>query len=914
MSLDPERLEAAIRRDAAAEVRALLLDATEADRRECTRALRSLLDGPDLARLEASAAGRLLAEWDAIRNSAAFLAAALGLARSAIVADIMADRCDAWWEPTAAELGTIAGVLADRQPPWLADFADRRLSDRHDLGLNSWILVRALVRLGAIERPDVPQYTTKMPGALCKRVPAGDRMRDWHMVVHVQNALLADPGLLDDEVWRLFTVPDAAAELARYGGCWEEALTALSEQGRLDRGRLLDACLDAFTLGLAPNRVGWYVTLHDRMSPSLEEMAARSARYLKLLETGSRPAVKLGQKACGRLLEAGLLPPEDLLAASGSALLFPLKTVAAAQLKLVARVATEPWPLTDRALATAAMAFGHERLDIQEAALDLITRWGLPEEDPERGTIIELAASLAPALAREAAALGLPDRSRPVHVQVPVTVPAGTAGGESLPPPLDDPDELVQLLTQLMEDASDALAVERAVAGAVRLCGLPGAERARLAGPLLKRAERRLREDYDGPFSGHEIVADMAALTVAWATGQVPDTGAAVRPFGSEERETVLRSGRAKTMAGILTARIREACTLSADGRPARLLAEPEFGSGAISPDCLLGRLRAWTGRDLPRYDLETALLRLIPGLDDAFWSAWSAAHPASLPAARHAYRQGHTPLGFEPQIGPPGCPWWRNSPVEEPVVVARVLLPPADVGRDPGPAGSHCWALLTALDQPLRDFYRDYGERSYIAASYQAMVAGWPLLCPWQPELAAAHLLRPLSEGLRPGLTWTGTTATAVRGLSASRQPLAEIGHLALLTGLASAEPYARIAAAEVWAKAALDARLNPRLAADAIVMGVTGRAFKLSRVAEALKYASPERAAGQQIAAMLFAAADRLIPARPAGLYLLLELAARIGAAIGTPEPPAAIRALASARSTSRLTAAARLLSPRT
>jgi hypothetical protein len=63
-----------------------------------------------------------------------------------------------------------------------------------------------------------------------------------------------------------------------------------------------------------------------------------------------------------------------------------------------------------------------------------------------------------------------------------------------------------------------------------------------------------------------------------------------------------------------------------------------------------------------------------------------------------------------------------------------------------------------------------------------------------------------------------------------------------------------------------------------------------------------------------MLFAAADRLIPARPAGLYLLLELAARIGAAIGTPEPPAAIRALASARSTSRLTAAARLLSPRT
>ncbi len=95
-------------------------------------------------------------------------------------------------------------------------------------------------------------------------------------------------------------------------------------------------------------------------------------------------------------------------------------------------------------------------------------------------------------------------------------------------------------------------------------------------------------------------------------------------------------------------------------------------------------------------------------------------------------------------------------------MVVARILLPPVDAGRGTGAAGSHCWALLTALDRPLRDFYRGYGERRYIGASYQALAAGWPLLCPWQPELAAAHLLRPLSEGLRPGPTWAGTAAAA--------------------------------------------------------------------------------------------------------------------------------------------------------
>jgi hypothetical protein len=942
MSLDPVRLESAITRNDVREVRALLRDATEPDRRACASQLRSLLRGPDLSALQVTyqgpeltgpqdlpalvafvfdhvardqrdgryaAADRAREQWHATRNKPAFLAASLGLAGGVAAAHIAADRCDPWCQPGSDDLDAIAGVLADRRPPWLAELVRRKLRDRADFGLGSWNLARTLIRLGAIERPDLPEYTTKMPGALCHRMRGGAGLGDW-FVRHPLTGLLDDPGLLEDEVWRLFTVPDAALMLAAGDGRWEDALVTLAERGRLDRDRLLDACLDAFTMDFAPGRVGWYVTFHDRMGPSLSEMAARAGQYLRLLATGAKPGLSLGQKACGRLLEAGLLAPEDLLAASGPALLFPLKSVAAAQLKLIAKVAAAQTPLTDRALASAAVAFGHERLDIQEAALKLIARWGLPEDEPERGTITELAASLAPALAREAAALGLPDRSGPVHVEVPAP---GPAGDELLPPPLDDPDELVQLLTQLMEDASDALALERAVAGAVRLCVLPVGERARLAGPLLKRAERRLREDYDGPFSGHEITADVAALTLAWATGQVPDTGAAVRPYGSEDRETVLRSGRAKIMAGVLTARIWEACTLVAEGSPARLLAEPESGSGAIGPDRLLGRLRSWVGRDLPRYDLETALLRLAPGMDDAFWSAWSAAHPASLPAARHAYRQGHTPLGFEPQIGLPSRPWWRNSLSEAPVVVARILPPPDDADRGTGSTGSHSWALLTALDRPLRDFYRDYGERWYIGASYQALVAGWPLLCPWQPELAAAHLLRPLSDGLQRGSTWVGTAAMAVSGLSVAGRRLGQIGHLALLTGLASAEPYARIAAAEVWAKAALDGRLDPQMAADAIVMGVVGRAFKLNRVAEAIEYASHEQAAGQQIVAMVFAAADRLIPARPANLHLLLEIAARIGATTGIPEPPDAITRIAAAKGSTRLAAAARQISPR-
>jgi len=222
---------------------------------------------------------------------------------------------------------------------------------------------------------------------------------------HPLDGLLADPGLLDDEVWRLFEVPGAARELAKCKGTWEEALATLSERGLLDPGRLLDACLNAFFKDFAPSQVGWYARFHDRMAPTLDQMAVRTSKYLALLATNSAHGVSLAQRACDRLLAAGRLPVADLLAASPPVLLFPRKSVAIGQLKLLGKVATEP-SLRALALATVAWAFGNARLDIQEAALDLIAEFGVPE-GAEAVVIAGHAAHLAPALASKAAGLGL---------------------------------------------------------------------------------------------------------------------------------------------------------------------------------------------------------------------------------------------------------------------------------------------------------------------------------------------------------------------------------------------------------------------------------------------------------------------------------------------------------------------------
>jgi Family of unknown function (DUF6493) len=895
MSVEPQQLAAAVLAGDVRQVRGLLRDATEADRRDCAESLKSFLIGPEIQRRPTGRDYRGLSEEERTlltrrytRLSAAAVAAKSGLADGLPTALMAARGIRDWINPWQDDFDEIAHVYDDRRPPWLAELVDQRLQDQYtgnpllvggQGGLEAWFMARRLVRLGAIARPAIALYTTRMPVALYREQVIAGQPRARHVQVHHPlDGLLADPGLLDDEVWRLFEVPGAARELAQCNGTWEEALATLSERGLLDRGRLFDACLDAFFKDFAPSRVGWYATFHDRLAPALEEVAARTGKYLALLSTNSARGVALAQRACDRLLAAGRLPFADLLAASPAVLLFPSKSVAIRQLKLLGKVAEEP-SLRARAVAAAAAAFGHERLDVQEAALDLIGELGVPE-GAEAAVIAGQAAYLAPALTGKAAALGL--LAAP---SAPATAPAAASAAipltpappaAPLPPPLTDPAELIRLLTELMEYAPDPLAVERAMAGAVRLASLPESDRKRLGSPLVKRAEGILLGEARG---GHALSGEIARLALAWARVPCPPPGGVLT----------------KTVPFMMlpTARILEACYLIEDGPAgAELLAEPSAADGSVHPDALLSRLATWRGAPVIRYDLEVAVLRLPP-VDASFWAAWDKVHRASAEQARQAYQASTAKLIFEPDIGTVADRRGRISPH---VLATITSDPPATAG------GSRSWKLLTDPPDPVLVF--DLNSRM------SPVVASWPLLCPWQPELAAAHLLRPLSECLVPGPRYADSGVTAVMGLARSSAPFGPIRHLALLTALGSAEASVRIAAADVWTQAALAGQLDPRLAADALVKGVTGEAVKLTRLADGLRHASREPVPALMIARTVFASAGHLVPANSPNLHLLLELIREIGAAIALPEPPESIVALAAGKGSTKLAAAARQL----
>jgi hypothetical protein len=751
---------------------------------------------------------------------------------------------------------------------------------------------------------------------------------------------------------------------------WSESLAHLCALGKLDRDRLLDACLGAFSRDFSPHRVAWYARLLRQLDISVAEIADRAVTYLGLLAASSKVGVTVGQDGTRRLLGAGLLDADRMLDASGPALLFPQKSVAIAQLKLIDAVIAKMPAAAERAAAAAAVAFGHERQDIQEAALALITKHlGRPviREPAALAEIRRHAMDLSPSLAPEAAVLGLGPGAEPADAvgepadaagggenavgepaRRPETgsLPAGRAAvladgadgdglaaelagldrridalpraaaadlaaaraaigrgavpgparvhagvGAALPEPVTDPDELIALLTVLMEDARDAISAERALAGAVRLSALPERVRSQAAGPLRKRAASVM--DAYVPFSGQQITSDMALLTHVWAGGSLPTED---RP--REDRwhmpgdHAVSGSGQALTMAGIFSARVWEAARVIEAGTSGLLLAEPETRRGAITPESMLERVQR-RARQIDRagggppdeHDRDVALLRLAPGAPPSLWDAWSGRGGISQGTLQASYRLTRDPLAFRAVLGEPaGQPlrrsrWHRH-------LLARTA------GRVPEVPLCPSWQLLTGLSNPLSDHVVLYGPRRY-QRHYDAAVAGWPLICPWQPELAAAHLLRPLSDGLQAGQT---PATTAVMAMNDPAHPLGPVGHLALVTGLASAEADTRVAAAQLWSEACADGRLDPVLAATALVTGVVGQALKLSRVADSLQHAANSPIAARRVVETACASAEALADAAAANLHALIELAARLGATVGAPELPGAVTALAS------------------
>lgn len=912
MTVRFEDLEAAIERNDPQAVVRLLCGASEAERRAVGPRVRALAKKTFAFRGErAAAAVATLGTANGVRQAVeVFRYAAIG---------------DAWAEAVS--------VLSDRAPSWLPQLPSALLTgqDIHNL----WQLTRGLVRASLVPKPDVPEYTTKMPYGLMPSMfhaePVGKS---------IEEQLRDDPDLLRDEVFRLFRVEGTGRLLhtadgwvgrsrgvvkagATRGGfgpeaTWRATLARLARKGLIDFDRLLNECLAAFLRDFRPVDLTWYVAMHEELAPTTSEIAVRTDQYLRLLAADVSVAIGLAQRALESLLRENQLNLEAFIAASEPPLHRPEKTIALKQMRLLSEAAKRRPDLGSELGTVVRAALAHERPEIKEAAAALLVRLQSAEETA-KGASPTPAVALGAAEKDDDAKLkdreaSLRSRAAPLISQSPwaqqmrsalgaieagktpetVVIPIGP--GSSLPRPISQPDELIELLTRLVEDARDPVSLERALGGAVRTARIPLAQRQRMAQPLAKRAREQLG-GYPSGLTGGDVRAMIASVAFTWATGRKVAPG-----FGNEFRDFALQRTSVDerfapvTPTGVFAVRALEVIELVAKSASAELLSEPTHERGVVDPEEFLERANrnygGLLGGSPPRYDLELAALRLP--------TETALQRINQLPGrVRKTFQQPFSTLPAEISLsivsGVPAAKQWEKP---DRVVLAKT----EPIGKEASILRS-----LTQLADPLETYIRLSGESEF-SAGYGAAVATWPMIAPWYPELIAAHLLRPLSRGLRPGKH--DLAASALGALMHADTALGPIGHLAVALGIIGAEGDTRTAAADLVSAASRDGRLDPRLLADGWVELARAGVFQAKRVEATLQPLISEPASGVRLAQALALALGPLVEAGARDLHVLLRVQASLATSYGIVSDDPRVAKLADKKEGNQIVAAARAL----
>jgi hypothetical protein len=172
----------------------------------------------------------------------------------------------------------------------------------------------------------------------------------------VTDDLLADPDLLEHEIWRIFEVPgrpsrqltapapdETATANGRIEREWIEAFVTLSDHGRIHRQRVLDSALDALAGDRSAYQAGWFIALWHAAAPTPAERADRQATIVRLV---AKPVAKIADfatKEAVLLQQAGTLAASDFIAnADGNLLTMPAGTARTTLSILDRIIATDP--------------------------------------------------------------------------------------------------------------------------------------------------------------------------------------------------------------------------------------------------------------------------------------------------------------------------------------------------------------------------------------------------------------------------------------------------------------------------------------------------------------------------------------------------------------------------------------------
>ncbi|MFF9147992.1 DUF6493 family protein [Streptomyces sp. NPDC014861] len=764
-------------------------------------------------------------------------------------------------------------VLADRTSAWRADVA-HRLAAKPTVAEESYGLIRGLVEGAAV--PATDGYVLGWTRQITDSRLLENLRTDPQAPVLVAHALSMQE-TPDQLTW---SVPNGSATH------WPTALAALAQEGVLDRAELVDLCVSRLLRGGRLRDLRLPLALLQLVPPTSEEQRDRIADWIGMTADATSPVAGYAQKTLSGLALEGALPGGAFAEMTAGVLFRTEKKLLRSQLTLVNKVLTRSPGLAVEVLPVVADAFGHDDTEIQQRALQVVTRHLKSVDDETRCDLAEAASLLGPAhrAAAEEVFGRIGERELLPYEEILPPVPEL----QFLPGPQGSLEELMEDLLVQQRRSSSAVEFELALDGLVR-----HAHQDRDG--VAERVREAFSEAYWQNTSGPTGDADVDFFR----HGPRGLDGVLAALAGKVRRERI-EAGRNQTvpmttcvhgaMEVTQDTRIWEIAHLIGGGTLPLLLATPTRHTGAIDPLDLVRRLREYAdaGLEPAPVDLGHALLRVRRQDASASRAAEEADALGSEAGTRlAAWLRSGTPLKatvrFHPRAEAKGSGrWW---------LVDRILVEMAKRQdfRKEFPKTFH-WLGGGLLPNARRCYH------------WEHVPERWATLFPADRELLAACLLSSMASAV------DGDSARDVAGpLTLLAEGEGQVGRavaLVLAFGLGCRDADDRLRAVDALLVLAARGDLDARQVGRDLAWLLAERSMKPNRLADAARTAAATGAYGT-VWTILSEALPTLLEAEQPmrGLGELLAIAADCVERCGATGELAGLERHASARGTSQL-----------
>ena len=261
-------------------------------------------------------------------------------------------------------------VLSDRDFDWVNKLVEECLTpDSNDWRTMDWPFVNRLVCDGTCEKPEGENYIIELASSVAHAVEhSGEQGRE-----NVYQALLSAPDFLETDVYLIFDYDSYAFGV--YWSCWPQFFKRLSDEGKIDRGKLIQCAIRAASSPWRQTATSDLLKFINTLQIKPEEWKFNLDDVSSLLSSPVSVAITFALNRFKELYQAGVIDVVQLLDAIPVVFEFPKKGQSKSALTLIAQVAKKHEATVPLAINATIPALDHPTLEIQEKALDMLDGW-----------------------------------------------------------------------------------------------------------------------------------------------------------------------------------------------------------------------------------------------------------------------------------------------------------------------------------------------------------------------------------------------------------------------------------------------------------------------------------------------------------------------------------------------------------